>query len=255
MSKILQKVKKILLSEPYKKDGYEYQFVAIEGDSYLECLINVILPKKGQSFIVELFGVEIDEYFYTLSKFIGENIPHSEHFLIDGKPIPEDGVYFNEEDCNEIINSLNENIKIVEVKNDTYPKRDTPKVDYMNVGARISFSRQRKFYSMDAHQYIDLHLRYDLFDFKLNGEDVNPNLKMIDEVAEIFNEKLQDSDRFRDKIIDVIYNVLGRNLHINHTEIYYIGNYWINKIDGIKVNSKGNSVKWNFSPDMFIPAS
>ena len=81
------------------------------------------------------------------------------------------------------------------------------------------------------------------------------NLKMIDEVAEIFNEKLQDSDRFRDKIIDVIYNVLGRNLHINHTEIYYIGNYWINKIDGIKVNSKGNSVKWNFSPDMFIPAS
>ena len=65
----------------------------------------------------------------------------------------------------------------------------------------------------------------------------------------------EDSDRFRDKIIDVIYNVLGRNLHINHTEIYYIGHYWINKIDGIKVNSKGNSVKWNFSPDMFIPAS
>jgi hypothetical protein len=108
---------------------------------------------------------------------------------------------------------------------------------------------------MDSHQYIDIFLKYSVSNFEYNDTPVNINLKKIDEFAEVFNEKLLYSDRFRDKLQDIIYRVLEPSFHIEFLEVYYNAQYWIDKVDGIEVHSMGDSRTTDFSEDMFTQAS
>jgi len=207
------------------------------------------LPKKGQSFVIEKFSYDIRDIIENMSKFIGQGVSYSEKILVEGKPIPEYGVYINDEDCNEILRALNENVKHVQVSNDR---------DVSSVHANISFSRNKernKFYLMDSHQYIDFFLKYNISNFEYNDVPVNVNLKKIDEFAEVFNEKLQNSDIFRDKLEDIIYRVLEPSFHIEFLEVYFNAQYWIYKVEGIEVHSTGNSFTTDFTPEMFTQIS
>lgn len=251
MSNIIKFVKKFLMSEPFYEDGFEYQFISVEPDkgSAIKFIVNVILPKRGQSFVVNKFSNDISDIIENASKYIGNGISYRERILVEGKPFPEEGLYINDEDCDEIIRALNENVKYVRVSNDR---------DISSVRANISFSRnkeRKKFYLMDAHQFIDIFLRYNISNFEYNDVPVNVNLKTIDDFAEVFNEKLQNSDMFRDKLQDIIYRVLEPSLHIKNIDVYYNVQYWINKVEGIEVHSTGNSFTTDFTPEMFNQTS
>jgi hypothetical protein len=251
MSNIIKFVKKFLMSEPFYEDGFEYQFISVEPDEDLaiKFIVNVILPKRGQSFVVNKFSNDISDIIENASKYIGNGISYRERILVEGKPFPEEGLYINDEDCDEIIRALNENVKYVRVSNDR---------DISSVRANISFSRnkeRKKFYLMDAHQFIDIFLKYNISNFEYNDVPVNVNLKTIDDFAEVFNEKLQNSDMFRDKLQDIIYRVLEPSLHIKNIDVYYNAQYWINKVEGIEVHSTGNSFTTDFTPEMFNQTS
>jgi len=251
MSDIVKIAKKFLMSEPFYEDGFEYQFISVEDDLYdaIKFTVNVLLPKKGQSFVVEKFSYDIADIIENMSKFIGQDVSYSENIIVEGRTSPEEGLYLNDEDCDEIIRALNENVKYVEVSNNK---------DVSSVRANISFSRNKernKFYLMDSHQYIDIFLKYNISNFEYNDVPVNVNLKTIDEFAEVFNEKLQNSDRFRDKLQDIIYRVLEPSLQIEYLEVYYNAQYWIDKVEGIEVHSTGNSFTTDFSPEMFTQIS
>lgn len=251
MSNIIKFVKKFLMSEPFYEDGFEYQFISVEPDEDLaiKFIVNVILPKRGQSFVVNKFSDDISDIIENASKYIGNGISYRERILVEGKPFPEEGLYINDEDCDEIIRALNENVKYVRVSNDR---------DISSVRANISFSRnkeRKKFYLMDAHQFIDIFLKYNISNFEYNDVPVNVNLKTIDDFAEVFNEKLQNSDMFRDKLQDIIYRVLEPSFHIEFLEVYYNAQYWIDKVEGIEVHSTGNSFTTDFTPEMFNQTS
>jgi hypothetical protein len=251
MSNIIKFVKKFLMSEPFYEDGFEYQFISVEPDEDLaiKFIVNVILPKRGQSFVVNKFSNDISDIIENASKYIGNGISYTERILVEGKPFPEEGLYINDEDCDEIIRALNENVKYVRVSNDR---------DISSVRANISFSRnkeRKKFYLLDAHQYIDIFLKYNISNFEYNDVPVNVNLKTIDDFAEVFNEKLQNSDMFRDKLQDIIYRVLEPSLQIKNIDVYYNAQYWINKVEGIEVHSTGNSFTTDFTPEMFNQTS
>lgn len=251
MSNIVKIAKKFLMSGPFYNDGFEYQFISVEDDLYgaIKFTVNVLLPKKGQSFVVEKFSYDIADIIENMSKFIGQGFSYSENIIVEGKPFIENGLYINDEDCDEIIRALNENVKHVEVSNDR---------NISSVRANISFFRnkeRKRFYLMDAHQYIDFFLRYNISNIEYNDVPVNVNLKTIDEFAEVFNEKLQNSDRFRDKLQDIIYRVLEPSFHIEFLEVYYNAQYWIDKVDGIEVHSTGNSFTTDFSEEMFNQVS
>jgi hypothetical protein len=251
MGNIVKIAKKFLMSGPFYNDGFEYQFISVEDDLYdaIKFTVNVLLPKKGQSFVVEKFSYDIADIIENMSKFIGQGVSYSENIIVEGRTSPEEGLYLNDEDCDEIIRALNENVKYVEVSNDK---------DTSSVRANISFSRNKernKFYLMDAHQYIDIFLKYNISNFEYNDVPVNVNLKTIDEFAEVFNEKLQNSDRFRDKLQDIIYRVLEPSLQIEYLEVYYNAQYWIDKVEGIEVHSTGNSFTTDFTPEMFNQTS
>ena len=251
MGNVSKIAKKFLTSQPFYNDGFEYQFISVEDDLYdaIKFTVNVLLPKKGQSFVVEKFSYDIRDIIENMSKFIGQGVSYSEKILVEGKPIPEYGVYINDEDCNEILRALNENVRHVQVSNDR---------DVSSVRANISFSRNKernKFYLMDSHQYIDIFLTYNISNFEYNDVPVNVNLKTIDEFAEVFNEKLQNSDLFRDKLEDIIYRVLEPSFHIEFLEVYINAQYWIDKVEGIEVHSTGNSFTTDFTPEMFNQTS
>ena len=249
MSNITKIAKKFLMSQPFYNDGFEYQFISVEDDSYgaIKFTVNVLLPKKGQSFVVEKFSYDIADIIENMSKFIGQGVSYSEKILVEGKEYPD--IYINTEYCDEFIRALNENVKYVTVSNDK---------DVSSFSANISFSRNKErenFYLLDAHQYIDIFLKYNIGNFEYNGVPVNVNLKTIDEFAEVFNEKLQNSDRFRDILQDIIYRVLEPSFQIEYLEVYYNAQYWIDKVEGIEVHSTGNSFTTDFSPEMFIEIS
>ena len=249
MNQILKFAKKFLMSEPFYNDGFEYQIISVEDDSYnaIKFTVNVLLPKKGQSFVVEKFSYDIRDIIEDMSKFLGQGVSYSEKILVEGKEAPK--LYINPEDCDEIIKALNENVKHVVMSNDR---------DVSSVRTNISFSPNKdrdKFYLIDDHQYIDIFLKYSISNFEYNDVPVNVNLKKIDEFAEVFNEKLQNSERFRMKLDDIIYRVLEPSFHIEFIEVYYNAQYWINKVDGIEVHSTGSGYTTDFSEDMFTQTS
>jgi len=251
MNRTASIVKKFLMSQPFFEDGFEYQFISVEPDSdwAIKFTVNVLLPKKGQSFVVEKFSYDIGIIIENASRYIGEGISYTENILVEGRPIPEYGVYINEEDCDEIIRSLNENVKQVTLSNDK---------DVSDVRAKISIypnKERNKFYLMDAHQYIDFFLIYDIGRIEYNNTPVRISEKMFDDFGDVFNEKLQNSSRFRDELQDIIYRVLEPSIKIEDLEVYINAQYWINKIDGMESLSKGNSYKTEFIPEMFIQTS
>jgi hypothetical protein len=251
MNNITKIVKKFLMSHPFFEDGFEYQFISVEPDDdwAIKFTVNVLLPKKGQSFVVEKFSHDIGVIIENASRYIGEGISYTEHILVEGKHIPEYGLYINDEDCDEIIRSLNENVRNVTLSNDK---------DVSDISAKISFFRNKernKFYFMDVHEYIDFFLIYNIGGIEYNNTPVRINEKMFDDFGEVFNEKLQDSTRFRDNLQDIIYRVLEPSIKIEDIEVYINAQYWINKIDGMKVLVDGNNAKYDFTPEMFIEIS
>ena len=251
MSRNVSIVKKFLMSQPFYEDGFEYQFISVEPeeDWAIKFTVNVILPKRGQSFVVEKFSYDVGNIIENASRYTGEKISYTEYILIEGKPIPENGVYINPEDCDEIIRSLNENVKKVTLSNDK---------DVSDVRAKISFSRNKerdKFYMMDSHQYLDFFLIYNIGRIEYNNTPVRISEKMFDDFGEVFNEKLQNSSRFRDELQNIIYSVLEPSMKINNIDVFINAQYWINKIDGMEALSTGNSFKTEFVPEMFIQTS
>ena len=251
MNRVAPIAKKFLMSQPFFEDGFEYQFISVEPDEdwAIKFTVNVLLPKKGQSFVVEKFSYDIGVIIENASRYIGEGISYTEDILVEGRPIPENGTYINNEDCDEIIRSLNENVRQVTLSNNK---------DVSDVRARISFSRNKdrnKFYTMDSHQYIDFYLIYNIGRIEYNNTPVRISEKMFDDFGEVFNEKLQDSTRFRDMLQDIIYTVLEPSIKIGYVDIFINAQYWIHKIDGMEVLVDGNSTNYDFIPEMFTQTS
>ena len=112
-------IKKILMSETFNVDGFEYQFISVEPyqDWGTNIVVNVVLPKKGQSFVVEKFSEDISHIIKRFSDYLGSVISYNEKILVDGRPVPKMGVYINKEDQNEIINALNGNMSNFSINN------------------------------------------------------------------------------------------------------------------------------------------
>jgi hypothetical protein len=64
MSQELKIVRKVLMGYSFNKDGYEYRFLSIDPDekewSY-NIVVDVTLPKKGQSYATPVFSGHIHD--------------------------------------------------------------------------------------------------------------------------------------------------------------------------------------------------
>ena len=243
-------IKKILMSETFNVDGFEYQFISVEPyqDWGTNIVVNVVLPKKGQSFVVEKFSEDISHIIKRFSDYLGSVISYNEKILVDGRPVPKMGVYINKEDQNEIINALNGNMSNFSINNGNVYKDKI--VDLIKIKGSLKWKKAKKFY--DHYESIDFYFYYDVSNVIVNDGKLNINPSEIDKFATVLNDMLNDNHNFRDEIIDNIYMVLDHTTKIEHLDanVYYNAHYYLDRINGKKSELKYNNL--GFDSSMFV---
>ena len=243
-------IKKILMSETFNVDGFEYQFISVEPyqDWGTNIVVNVVLPKKGQSFVVEKFSEDISHIIERFSTYLGSVISYNEKILVDGRPVPKMGVYINKEDQNEIINALNGNMSNFSINNGNVYKDKI--VDLIKIKGSLKWKKAKKFY--EHYESIDFYFYYDVSNVIVNDGKLNINPGEIDKFATVLNDMLQDNHNFRDEILDNIYMVLDHTTKIEHLDanVYYNAHYYLDRINGKKSELKYNNL--GFDSSMFV---
>ena len=233
MSNLSKITKKVLMSQPFFEDGYEYQFVSVEEDEEFDgafnLTINVILPKKGQSYCTMVFSNHIHQILNNLWGYIGSSFSYSENILVDGEEPTENGVYISPEKQSMVLSSIRKKFKRAQIKT---------KENYLSFD--IFWNKDdRDFYELND-VYIDFNFLIQLSNFEINGKRVTPSLKLSDEIAGVISDELYDNDSFRSNIDDTLYTVLLDEINTHNIDDLYVQGRWlITKIDGWEVFPKG----------------
>lgn len=245
MNNLIKFTKKFLMLEPFIVDGFEYQFISVEPyeDFGIEITVNVILPKKGQSYVIEKFSYDVYHILENMNQYYGTTISYQEVILVEGQ-LPKRRAYINEEDQNEIIDSLNGNLSnfsIFTTGSDYDTFRIKGSMDWEKV--------EKRFYEVNGSD-IDVYFYFNVSDIVVNNGEFGINPSQIDEFTSTLNDRLQDNDQLRDKAQDTIYRVLEPSTQIENLEVYFNANYYLNKINGKEY--KPTSPDMGFKRRMFI---
>jgi hypothetical protein len=237
----LKIVRKVLMDHSFEKDGYEYHFISIEPDekgwSY-DIIVNVVLPKKEQSYATPVFSGHIFEILSNIWKYIGTSFSYSEKILVDGKEPPYP-IFISKEKQREIISTIRKEFDGVEL-NTALGK----------LKFNIFWKPTEEFYSLDDI-YIDFSFKIDISNFSLNGEYAKPNMNLAGETAGTILNLIYDDDYFTDSLKNLIYDVMGDEMDISSIDdLYYQVVYSIGKFDGMEVNLRWGD-HYDLEPEMF----
>ena len=228
MSKI---IKKVLLNQSFFEEGYEYQFIGVEigKDTFsYDLTINVILPKKGQSYVTAVFSYHIHKILSNLWKYINGSFSYSEHILINGKEPIKGGVYISREKQNKILTNLRNQVTSTEIK---------LKNNYLSFNVSWNPQSEQSYTLEDV--YIDFYYYIGLSNFKIEDKEVIPNLEYADKIAGTISDSLFDDDNFKNKVDDIIYTTMHDEVDLTKIdEVYFNGIWRIIKIDGWEVSSE-----------------
>jgi len=242
MSNIRKIIQKMLLKEPFYEGVFEYQFIKVTPDSKnlgYDILVNVVLPEKGQSYATPVFSGHIHDILSNMWKYIGSSFSYSEKLLVDGEEPVNKGVFISSEKQREVLFTMRKEIKEVTLR--TAIGLLTFDVYWRPMG---------EFYRLDD-VYIDFNFNIEISHFMLDSHYAVPNLKVADDVAGAILNVMYDSDLLRDKINNVIYDVMGDEIDIiSIDDLYYQARFFIIKMDGFEITQKwGNH--YDLEPEMF----
>ena len=230
MSNIRKIIQKMLLKEPFYEGGFEYQFIKVTPDSKnlgYDILVNVVLPEKGQSYAISVFSGHIHDILSNMWKYIGSSFSYSEKILVDGEEPVNKGVFISSEKQREVLFTMRKEIKEVTLKTAICP-----------LTFDVYWKPMEEFYHLD-YEYIDFNFNIEISHFMLDSHYAVPNLKIADDVAGAILNVMYDSDLLRDKINNVIYDVMGDEIDITSIDdLYYQARFFIIKIDGFEINQK-----------------
>ncbi len=243
MNKELKLVRRVLIGNSFNKDGYEYRFLSIDPDDRelaYNIVVDVTLPKKGQSYATPVFSGHIHDILSNIWKYIGTSFSYSEKILVDGEDSVKGGVYISPKKQKEVFFTMVREIDHVKIK-----------TDLGNLSFDVSWKPMEKFYSLDD-VYLDFNFNIQISNFILDGDYVKPNLKMADDVAGTILNVMYDTDYLRDEINNVIYDVMADEIDVTKVDdLYYQVLFYISKIDGFEVNGRFGNY-YDLEPNMFI---
>ena len=242
MSNIRKIIQKMLLKEPFYEGGFEYQFIKVTPDSKnlgYDILVNVVLPEKGQSYATPVFSGHIHDILSNMWKYIGSSFSYSEKLLVDGEEPVNKGVFISSEKQREVLFTMRKEIKEVTLKTAIGP-----------LTFDVYWRPMEDFYHYDG-VYIDFNFNIEISHFMLDSHYAVPNLKVADDVAGAILNVMYDSDLLRDKINNVIYDVMGDEIDTTSIDdLYYQARFFIIKMDGFEITQKwGNH--YDLEPEMF----
>ena len=241
--KELKIFRKVLMDHSFNKDGYEYHFLSIETDEKgwsFNIVVNVVLPIKGQSYATPVFSGHIHDILSNIWKYVGSSFSYSEKILVDGKEPVNRGLFISTEKQREVLFTMRNEVKEVTLKTAIGP-----------LTFDVYWKPNEKFYSLDD-VYIDFDFDIEIKNFMLDSHYVVPNLDIADDVSGAILNVMYDSDYLRDKINNVIYDVMGNEIDImGIDDLYYQARFFIIKVDGFEINQKwGNH--YDLEDGMFI---
>lgn len=238
-------IQRLLMNRKHVIDGFEYQFISVEESEdgiQVDITVNVVLPKKGQSYIGEKFNRDCFSIISKVYEFLDYIFPFDLTILVDGKYISD--FYLSPEDYNEINRAVKEKIKTITLINHNV-------LFQVEVTANATFIlNPNKKPEIDSG-IVNFDFVYEIHGIKLNHKKTSLNPNQIEVFGEVFNEKLLNSDSFRDSIVDLLYRILEDTLGITNDDIYLNAHYWLTKINGVDVDITGNSFSISFTPKMF----
>jgi len=139
MNKELKLVRRVLIGNSFNKDGYEYRFLSIDPDDRelaYNIVVDVTLPKKGQSYATPVFSGHIHDILSNIWKYIGTSFSYSEKILVDGEDSVKGGVYISPKKQKEVFFTMVREIDHVKIK-----------TDLGNLSFDVSWKPMEKFYS------------------------------------------------------------------------------------------------------------
>jgi len=236
-------INKLFVGKAIEKDTFDYEFISSSINSYdydrVDIKINVITPKKGQSYFKGVFITDVKEIISKIETFIGKKL-YNLYFYVDGKKCED--VFIGNEDERKIFENLN-------------------KIDQINIfdnnikfKSKVSFKKPTNYpFYQNSQDGPEISLKYDIYDIRVNGEIPGPNFgkddKKLSILSQHINELLMDSDRFRDNVSESVINVLEPSMKLlDDYNSYYSIYYYIDKIDGIKAS---DNVWGDFTYDLF----
>lgn len=241
----LQKlIKNMLMDEPFNVDGYLYDFMSVElnekGWAY-DIIVNVILPEKGQSYATPVFSQKIHEILANIWKYVGTSFSYSEKILVYGKEPVNRGVFISTKKQREVLFSMRKEIENAKV---------WTAIGWLTFD--VNWRPMKEFYKLDD-VYIDFNFDIQIYNFKIDGGYVKPNLEIADDVAGAILNVMYDSDSLRDEINNTIYDAMADEIDImNIDDLYYQGRFFISKIDGFEVTGGWFGNHYDLEPNMFI---
>ena len=241
----LQKlIKNMLMEEPFNVDGYLYDFMSVElnekGWAY-DIIVNVVLPEKGQSYATPVFSTHIHQILSNIWKYVGTSFSYSEKILVDGKEPVNRGVFISTKKQREVLFSMRKEIENAKV---------WTAIGWLTFD--VNWRPMKEFYKLDD-VYIDFNFDIQIYNFKIDGGYVKPNLEIADDVAGAILNVMYDSDGLRDEINNTIYDAMADEIDImNIDDLYYQGRFFISKIDGFEVTGGWFGNHYDLEPNMFI---
>jgi len=235
--------RKVLMDHSFNKDGYEYHFLSIEPDEKgwsFNIVVNVVLPVKGQSYATPVFSGHIHDILSNIWKYVGSSFSYSEKILVDGKEPVNKGVFISSEKQRDVLFAMRREVKEVTLRTAIGP-----------LTFDVYWRPMREFYYLED-VYIDFNFDIEISHFILDSHYAVPNLKIADDVAGAILNVMYDTDYLRDKINNVIYDVMGNEIDImGIDDLYYQARFFIIKVDGFEINQKwGNH--YDLEDGMFI---
>lgn len=240
MSNIRKFIEKILLKESFYEDGFEYQFIKVTADSEnlgYNILVNVVLPKKGQSYATPVFSGHIHNFLNNMWKFIGSSFSYSEKILVDGEEPVNNGLFISLEKQRAVISTIRKEVQEITLKTAigllTFDVNWKPTEIYLE------------------ETYISFSYHIEIKNFILDSHYVVPDLKNADEVAGAIQNVMYDTDYLREQIIDVIYDVMSNEIDITSVDdLYYQVQFFITNINGFETRG-GWGDHFDLEPEMF----
>ena len=202
--------------------------------------MNVVLPVKGQSYATPVFSGHIHDILSNIWKYVGSSFSYSEKILVDGKEPVNKGVFISSEKQREVLFAMRREVKEV-----------TLKTAIGSLTFDVYWRPMGEFYEL-ADVYIDFNFNIEISHFMLDSHYVVPNLKIADDVAGAILNVMYDTDYLRDKINNVLYDVMSNEIDITSIDdLYCQARFFIIKIDGFEINQKWGD-HYDLEDGMFI---
>lgn len=227
-------LRRYLLESEFQIDGNTYKFLEVSlvenspVPNYIKVLVNVKLPKKGQSYYSLKFTHDIEEILESLSSHVGK-ISVSIETLLDGEPHFD--IFISRDKKNEIMNFF---VNKFSGKNELLKFED--ETLYAEIKPRF-FPNSRNFYKGDLNE-IQMNFVLDFYNFYINRERKSIRPEYLNNFATTLNDTLIDSDNLRSTLEEGIMQILEDELYIADTNIYYSINFWVGTLDGMEWNSR-----------------